>query len=52
MVFKRKPILSVSTRFDPVCPKCGPYEASEGTYPGHGQRKKLRVDSIFSGWEF
>jgi len=24
---------------NPDCPQGGPYEASEGTYPGHGKQK-------------
>jgi len=39
MGFKGKPGLGVITGLDPVCPQCGPYEASEGIYPGHGQIK-------------
>ena len=41
MGIKGKPDLKVFRGVDPVCPKCGPYEASEGTYSGHEQRKKL-----------
>jgi hypothetical protein len=40
MGFKRKPILKVFMDFDLVRPKCGPYEASQGIYPGHGQKKR------------
>jgi hypothetical protein len=36
MSVKRKPSLNVVTSLNPVCRKCGPYEASEGIYPGHG----------------
>jgi hypothetical protein len=37
--FKRKPDLKDFTGLDPVCPKCGPYEASEGIYPCPSQGK-------------
>jgi hypothetical protein len=40
MGLKGRPDLNVFTGLDPVCPKCGPYEASEEICPGHGQRKK------------
>jgi hypothetical protein len=33
MGFKGNSALKVFTSLDPVCPKCGPYEASEGIYP-------------------
>jgi len=39
MGFKGKPGLGVITGLDPVCPQCGPYEASEGIYPGHRRIK-------------
>jgi hypothetical protein len=31
-------ILNVITGLDLVHPQCGPYEASEGIYPGRGQK--------------
>jgi hypothetical protein len=34
-----KPGPKVFTGVDAVCPKCGPYEASERIYPGYGQGK-------------
>ena len=37
--------LEVYSRFHPVCLQSGPYEASEGIYPGHGQRKSGRQAS-------
>jgi hypothetical protein len=36
---------------NPDCPQCGPYEASEGIYPGHGQQK-LGVGKTFSLFDF
>jgi hypothetical protein len=35
-------VLKVFTGVDAVYPKSGPYEVSEGIYPGYGQ-EKLRV---------
>jgi hypothetical protein len=40
MDLKERPDLKVFIGLDPVCPKCGPYEASEEIYPGRGQREK------------
>jgi hypothetical protein len=40
MGLKGKLDLMVFTGVDPVCPHCRPYEASEETYSGYGQRKK------------
>jgi hypothetical protein len=37
--FTRKPELKVLMKLDPVWLKCGPYEVTEGIYPGQGQRK-------------
>jgi len=54
MGFKGKPGLGVITGLDPVCPQCGPYEASEGIYPGHGQIKNwgwARWAKILTGFE-
>jgi hypothetical protein len=31
--------LKVFMSLDPVCPKCGPYEASEGIYPCQAKKK-------------
>jgi hypothetical protein len=38
-----KPRIKVFTGLDAVCPKSGPYEASEGIDPGYRQGKKLGV---------
>jgi hypothetical protein len=32
-----KPGFKILRGFNPVCPQRGPYEASEGIYPSHGQ---------------
>jgi hypothetical protein len=37
--FTRKPGLKVFKKLDPVWLKCGPYEVTEGIYPGQEQRK-------------
>jgi hypothetical protein len=34
--------------FHPVCPQRGPYEASEGIYPGHGHRKNWKASQNYS----
>ena len=39
MGFKEKPGLKVFTGLDPLCPKCAPYEASQGIYPCLRQEK-------------
>jgi len=41
MSLKEKVTFNVHTGLDPVCRQRGPYEASEGIYPGRGQGKKL-----------
>ncbi len=51
MGIKGKPDLKIFTDVDPVCPKCRPYEASEGTYSSRGQGKKLGVGKISKGPE-
>jgi hypothetical protein len=43
-----KPRLKVFTVLDVVCPKSGPYEASEGIYPGRAKKKTEGGQGHFS----